>query len=144
MVLLKQLFTAFLNYPNFSNERLTLFNKLQSIDKDSLSKGDSNISKVFLFGQQSFNDVKNTSPIIASIEQIILTKYFYAPLLCISKLTHVSMCGLFLVFVKKFYVHLFYVVFYFLYLRLLSFQVFVQFLRFYVLCMFQQPAKICS
>ena len=68
MGLLKQLFTTFLNYPNFSNERLTHFNKLQSIDKDTLSKGASNISKVFLFGQQSFNDVKNTSPIIASIE----------------------------------------------------------------------------
>ena len=38
----------FLHCPNFSNERLTLFNKLQSIDENLLSKGDSNISKVLL------------------------------------------------------------------------------------------------
>ena len=44
--------------PNFSNERLTLFNKLQSIDENILSKDDSNISKVLLFGDDSFNDVK--------------------------------------------------------------------------------------
>ena len=54
--------------PNFSNERLTLFNKLQSIDENILSKDDSNISKVLLFGDNSFNDAKNTSVLTASIE----------------------------------------------------------------------------
>ena len=34
--------------PNFSNERLTPFNKLQSIDENILSKDDSKISKVIL------------------------------------------------------------------------------------------------
>ena len=37
-----------LHCPNFSNERLTLFNKLQSIDENILSKDDSKISKVIL------------------------------------------------------------------------------------------------
>ena len=66
--------------PNFSNERLTLFNELQSIDENILSKDDSNISKVFLFGDNSFNDAKNTSVLTASIEYIISTKRFDAPL----------------------------------------------------------------
>ena len=66
--------------PNFSNERLTLFNKLQSIDENILSKDDSNISKVLLFGDNSFNDGKNNSVLTASIEYIISTKRFDAPL----------------------------------------------------------------
>ena len=51
-----------LHCPNFRNERLTRFNKLRSIDENILRKDDSNISKVLLFGDHSFNDVvKNTS-----------------------------------------------------------------------------------
>ena len=66
--------------PNYSNERLTLFNKLQSIDESILSKDNSNISKVLLFADNSFNDAKNTSVLTASIEYIISTKRFDAPL----------------------------------------------------------------
>ena len=66
--------------PNFSNERLTLFNKLQSINDNILSKDHSNISNVLLFGDHSFNDVKNTSFLTASIEYIISTKRFNVPL----------------------------------------------------------------
>ena len=50
-----------LHCPDFSNERLTLFNKLQSIYENILSKDESKISKVLLFGDDSFNDVKNAS-----------------------------------------------------------------------------------
>ena len=66
--------------PHFSNERLTLFNKLQSIDENILSKDESNISKVLLFGDNSFNDTKNTSVLTTSVEYIISTKRFDAPL----------------------------------------------------------------
>ena len=66
----------FLHCPNFSNERLTLFSKLQSIDENILSKDDSNISEVLLFGENSFNDIKNTSVLTASIEYILSTKRF--------------------------------------------------------------------
>ena len=62
-----------LHYLNFSNEGLTFFNKVQVIDENILSKNDSNISKVLLFGDHSFNDVKNTSVLTASIEEIIST-----------------------------------------------------------------------
>ena len=44
---------------NFSNERLTFFHKLQSTDAYILSKDDSNISKLLLYGDHSFNDKKN-------------------------------------------------------------------------------------
>ena len=50
-----------LHCPNFSNERLILFNKLQSIDENILSKDHFNISKVLLFGDHSFNDVKKNT-----------------------------------------------------------------------------------
>ena len=46
-----------LHFPNFSNEKLTLFNKFQSIDS-ILIKHDSNILNV---GKHSLNNVKNTS-----------------------------------------------------------------------------------
>ena len=69
-----------LHYPDFSNERLTLFNKLQSSDENILSKDESKISKVLLFGDDSFNDVKNASVFTASIEYILSTKRFDVPL----------------------------------------------------------------
>ena len=47
--------------PKFSNERLAVFNTLQSIDENIVGKNNSNISKVLLFGDHSFTDVKNTS-----------------------------------------------------------------------------------
>ena len=61
---------------SFSNARLTLFNKLQSIDDNILSKDDSNISKVLLFCDDSFNGVKSTSVLTPSIEYVLSTKRF--------------------------------------------------------------------
>ena len=69
-----------LHCPDFSNERLTLFNKLQSIYENILSKDESKISKVLLFGDDSFNDIKNASVFTASIEYILSTKRFDVPL----------------------------------------------------------------
>ena len=69
-----------LHCPNFPNESLIFFNKLPSIDANILSKDDSNISKVLLYGDHSFNDEKNTSITTASVEYTISTKRFYAPL----------------------------------------------------------------
>lgn len=64
---------------NFSNEKLILFNKLRSIDANILSKDDSSISKVLLYGNQSFNDEKILL-FTTSVEDIISTKRFDAPL----------------------------------------------------------------
>ena len=90
-----------LHCPNFSkNERLTLFNKLQSIDKNILSKHDSKISKALLFGDDSFNDVTNTSVLTASIEYKLSTKRFDIPLY---QNWHLSIClyGAYFSFLSK-------------------------------------------
>ena len=42
--------------PNFSNERLNLLSKIWSNDEIILSKNDSNVSKMLLFGDHSIND----------------------------------------------------------------------------------------
>ena len=69
-----------LHCPNFSNERLTLFNKFQSIDENILSKTDTKVPKVLLFGDDSFNDIKNTSALTASSGYMLSTKSFDVPL----------------------------------------------------------------
>ena len=78
-----------LYYPNFSNERLTLFNKFQSIDENILHEDDSNISKVLLFGEDSFDDVKSPSVLSASTDYVIATKHFDVPLY---QNWHLSIC----------------------------------------------------
>ena len=55
-----------------------------------LSKGDSNISKVFLDGEHSFNDVKNTSIFTASIECIIPPNALMFPYIKIDKLLEID------------------------------------------------------
>ena len=67
----------------------TLFNKLQSIDENIVSKDSSNISKVLLFGDHPFNDVKSTSVLTAKIEFILSTKPFDASLY---QNWHLSIC----------------------------------------------------
>ena len=57
-----------LHCTNFSNERLTFFDKLQSIDANIVSKDDSSIWKLLHYGDHSFNDEKNTSNLTASVE----------------------------------------------------------------------------
>ena len=85
MVLLKQIFTTFFNILIFQRE---VFNILQSIDENILRK-DASISKALLLCDHSLNDVKNTSILITSIEYIISTKCFDAPL---RQYLHSSIC----------------------------------------------------
>ena len=70
----------------FSNERLTFLNKLRSIDANILSKDDSNISKVLLYGDQSFNDYKRYFYFSCLNWIYNFNKTFWCSL--ISKLTH--------------------------------------------------------
>ena len=55
---------------------ILLFNKLQNIDENTLSKDDSNTSKMLLFGEDSFSDIKNTFVLTASIEYILSRQRF--------------------------------------------------------------------
>ena len=77
---------------------------------------------MLLYCDHSFIDEKKTSVLNASIEYIVSTKRFDAPLCSI----YLSMCSLTLVFVKKLLVNFFYLVLYFLYLWLLSLDYFVK------------------
>ena len=64
---------------------------------------------MLLCGDHSFNDEKNTSILTASIEYIISTKRFDAPLFQNGHI-YLSMCSLSLVLFKKLLVDLFYLV----------------------------------
>ena len=114
--------TTIHNFPhctNFPNERLTIFNKLRSIDENILIKNDSKILKVLLFGEASFNGIKNTCFNCNNWIHHFKKTFSYS---LISTLFHIdlSMCKLFLVFIKKCFVNLFYMVLLFLCLRLFS------------------------
>ena len=125
------------------NERLIFFNKLQSTDANILSNDDSNISKVLLYGNHSFNDVKNTSILTASVEHIISTKRFHAPLfqnwhICL------SMSSLSFVFVMKLFFNLF--CFTFTIVRTAIFRLFckkIYFIRFFFLYLFIFHYYVC-
>ena len=115
-----------LHCPNFSNERLTLFNKLQSIGIENiLSEADSNISKVLPFGDHSFNDVRNTSVLTASFEYTLPTKRFDVPYIKIYTYLFVYLQFIFSILSWNcsyiYAIHL-----YFLFLRLLTLDYFVE------------------
>ena len=113
------------------NERLTSFNKVQSIDANILSKDDSNISKVLLYGDHSFNDEKNTFILTASIKHRISTKLLDAPLF---QTWHIywSITSLSSVFAKKLLVNLFYLSFHFLIVMIVVFRLFCKMIFLYL------------
>ena len=69
-----------LHCPNYLNERMSLRNNLQNIDKNILDRSYSRLSEILLFGDSSFNDTKNTSILNATIQYIYDTKRFDVPL----------------------------------------------------------------
>ena len=125
-----------IHFPDFSNERLIFFKKLRSIDASILSNDDPNISKVLLYGNHSFNDEENTSILTASIEYIISTKRFDAPLFQNWHI-YLSMSSLSFVFVMKLFVNLF--CFTFTLVRTAIFRLFcnmIYFIRFFFFYLF--------
>ena len=60
------------HYPNYLNERMTLWNNLQNIDENILDRNYSRLSEILLFGDSSFNDAKNTSILNATIQYIYM------------------------------------------------------------------------
>ena len=147
MELLKQLFTTFffvLIFQMNNYRSLTNFKVLMRIfgvkTTPTFQKGFSMVIKWW----------KNTSILTASTENIISTKSFNAPLFqnwCI----YLSMCSLSLIFVKKLLISL--LIYWFISIIMLSLDYLIKwliwldftFFSFYdYLCMFHQPAKICS
>ena len=67
--------------------------KLQSTDENILGKDNSKIPKVLLFGDHSFNHIKITSILTASIEFIYFNQTFYYSIISKLTLIYLSICS---------------------------------------------------
>ena len=65
-----------LHCSNYLNERMTLLTNLQNVEENILDRNYSRISEIHLYGDSSFNDVKNTSILNSTIQYIFGTKRF--------------------------------------------------------------------
>ena len=73
----------FLHCSLYSNERRTLLNSLVNIDNTPLDNTDLSLRQILLFGNTTFNAIKNTKMINLTIEFVLSTKKFDEPLLWI-------------------------------------------------------------
>ena len=80
-----------LHCSNYSEERLALLNTIRNIDMSILQLSDSKFTSVLLFGDNSFDNSKNTFILDATIDYIISTRRFGAPLFSSSRLTFVNL-----------------------------------------------------
>ena len=70
----------FLHCLNFTTIRQTLLNKIRDVDNDILNQSDSHITQILLFGNPKFSLDSNVNILNASIEFILATERFSAPL----------------------------------------------------------------
>ena len=82
----------FLRCSYYSNQRKTLFQKISNIKRSLLNQNDSIIVEALLFGSTGLNHKDNACITVSTIEYIITTEKFIAPLLWI----HLSKSPLFL------------------------------------------------
>ena len=80
-----------LHCSNYSEERLALLNTIRNIDMSILQLSDSKFTSVLLFGDNSFDNSKNTFILDATIDYIISTRRFGVPLFSSSRLTFVNL-----------------------------------------------------
>ena len=71
-----------LHYPNVSNERSTFLNITGSIDRNILTRRDSQVTETLLYGDSNSNNITNTLILNIAIDFLIATKRFDASLLC--------------------------------------------------------------
>ena len=74
----------------YSEERFALLNTIKNIDMSVLQQSDSKFASVLLFGDTSFDNIKNTFILDATIDYIISTGRFDEPLFNSSWLAFVS------------------------------------------------------
>ena len=67
-------------FPHFSNQRLTLINKIKDIDKHIFDKNDSLITQTLLFGDEKLSITDNESILEATIQFLISSGGFGSPL----------------------------------------------------------------
>ena len=70
-----------LHCPTYTNERLTLLNKIQSINCSILESSDAAVTKMFLFGDNTLSSSSNTIILNSTIEYIISTQRFEGSIL---------------------------------------------------------------
>ena len=70
----------FLHCTHFSNQRLTLINKIKDIDKRIFDKNDSLITQTLLFGDEKLSITDNKYILEAAIEFLISSERFDSPL----------------------------------------------------------------
>ena len=63
-----------LHYSNYFNERITLLTNLQNAEENILDRNSSRLSDIFLSGESSFNNAKNTSTLYSTTQYIFDTK----------------------------------------------------------------------
>ena len=72
-----------LHFSNYSNQRKTLVDKISNLKRSLWNQNDSLIVETLLFGSNCLNDEENALIIESTIEYIITTERFIAPLLWI-------------------------------------------------------------
>ena len=70
-----------LHCPTYTNERLTLLNKIKSINCSILESSDAAVTKILLFGDNTLSNSYNTLILNSTIEYIISTQQFEGPIL---------------------------------------------------------------
>ena len=65
---------------DYSNERLTFLNIIRNIDSNILSKNDFKVTETLLYGDSSYDDIKNTLIMNATMEFLFTSKRFDVPL----------------------------------------------------------------
>ena len=70
-----------LHCPTYTNERMTLLNKIKSINCSILESSDAAVTKILLFGDNTFSDSPNTLTLNSTIEYIISTQRFEGSIL---------------------------------------------------------------
>ena len=69
-----------LHCPNFSNERSTFLNIIGSIDRNILTRSDSQVTENLLYGNSNSNNITNTLILNATADFLIATMRFDASL----------------------------------------------------------------
>ena len=62
--------------PNFSNERSSFLNIIESIDRNFLTRSESQVTETLLYGDSNSNNITNTLILNAMIDFLIATKRF--------------------------------------------------------------------
>ena len=69
-----------LHHPSYLHEKMTLLNNLLNFEENIIDRNYSQLSEILLFGDDSFNNAKNTSILNATIKYIFDVKRFDIPL----------------------------------------------------------------